>query len=336
MTALEKYQRIEAAGLWRASAQDQRRDVIVSIGDASLTITDMRDKPLAHWSLPAVQRMNPGELPALYAPDGDPDETLELPAEETEMVEAIEKLRRAIRRRGPRPGRLRIVSLAASAVALTALAVFWLPEALRSHAIAVVPDSKRAEIGEDLLRQTQRLTGPPCADPLALPSLTALAERMEVSRLVIVRAGVQTARALPGGTMLLNRAIVEDYEDPDVAAGYIIAEKVSAAQYDPLRRLLDSSSLLTSFRLLTTGGVPTDTLRDFAEESIADPTAAPPIDLMLAGFETYKVRTSPYAYAVDPSGENTLELIEADPFVTSPDPVLSDGEWVALQGICGG
>ncbi|WP_282158184.1 hypothetical protein [Shimia thalassica] len=336
MTALEKYERIEATGLWRVSSEEQRRDVIVSIGDASLTITDTQDKPLAHWSLPAVRRLNPGEFPAIYAPDGDLDETLELSSEETEMVEAIEKLRRAINRRRPRPGRLRFVSIGLSSLALVGLAVFWLPEALRSHAISVVPESKRQEIGGQLLQQTQRLTGPPCADVIASPSLTALGTRLDVPNLVIVRAGVHTARALPGGTVLLNRAIVEDYEDPEVAAGYIIAEKVHAKTNDPLRQLLDSSSILTSFRLLTTGGIPTDTLKDFAEEIVVDPSASPAIEDILAGFEKYQVRTSPYAYAVDPSGESTLELIEADPFVTSPNPVLSDGQWVALQSICGG
>ena len=35
MTALRKYARLEASGLWRSGADAQRRDVIVSIGDAS-------------------------------------------------------------------------------------------------------------------------------------------------------------------------------------------------------------------------------------------------------------------------------------------------------------
>ena len=92
MTALEKYDRIEASALWRAGEDAQRREVIVAIGDASLTISDMQDRPLAHWSLPAVERANPGERPAIYHPDGDPGEVLEIPGEEAQMIEAIEKL----------------------------------------------------------------------------------------------------------------------------------------------------------------------------------------------------------------------------------------------------
>jgi len=105
MTALSKYQRLEASALWRDSISGQRRDVIVSLGDASLVITDKNERPLTHWSLAAVQRANPGAMPAVFHPDGDPDETLELGESETEMVEAIEKLRQVIERRRPKPGR---------------------------------------------------------------------------------------------------------------------------------------------------------------------------------------------------------------------------------------
>lgn len=48
MTALTQYQRLEATGIWRKSAEAQRLDVIISIGESSLVITDINEKPLAH------------------------------------------------------------------------------------------------------------------------------------------------------------------------------------------------------------------------------------------------------------------------------------------------
>ena len=72
-TALSKYQRLEAAGLWRADARPRKRlDVIVSVGEATLTITDMRERVQTHWSIAAIARANPGQRPAIYHPDGDP------------------------------------------------------------------------------------------------------------------------------------------------------------------------------------------------------------------------------------------------------------------------
>lgn len=336
MTALEKYERIEAVGLWRPTPDEQRRDVIVSIGDASLTITDTRERPLTHWSLPAIERLNPGKTPAIFCPDGDPGETLELAESESEMIAAIEKLLTAIQRGRPRPGRLRLVTLSLSLLSVAALSVFWLPGAVLNHTVSVVPDVKRQEIGAALLQQMERLTGKPCSDMLATPALNRMTQRLSTGNTIVVRGGVRDTIGLPGGTILVNRAIFEDFEEPDVAAGFLIAQKVETSLNDPLRVLLENVGFLESVRLLTTGSLSEDAMRSYAEDLVTRRHATVDLDALLAAFEAHDVKTSPYAYALDPSGEETLELIEADPFVTSPRPVLSDGDWVALQGICGG
>jgi hypothetical protein len=108
MTALKEYDRLEAAGLWRAAPDAQRRDVIVSLGDATLTISDLRGTALAHWSLAAIRRDGTGS-PALFHPDGDRGETLELASDESVMIEGIDRLMRSIERRRPRPGYLRLL-----------------------------------------------------------------------------------------------------------------------------------------------------------------------------------------------------------------------------------
>ena len=105
MTALDKYQRIEALGLWRNDYDSQRKDVLISIGQTTLLISDMQERPLAHWSLAAIERSNPGNYPAIYHPDGGQEESLELNFSEKEMIDAIEKLRTVIARRRPHPGR---------------------------------------------------------------------------------------------------------------------------------------------------------------------------------------------------------------------------------------
>jgi len=58
-------------------------------------------------------------------------------------------------------------------------------------------------------------------------------------------------------------------------------------------------------------------------------------DALLAQFEAAGVPSAPYAYALDPSGETVLSLIEADPFSgRTPTPILADGDWIGLQNIC--
>jgi hypothetical protein len=61
-----------------------------------------------------------------------------------------------------------------------------------------------------------------------------------------------------------------------------------------------------------------------------------PAENMLAVFEQAGVPSSPYAYALDITGESVLPLIEGDPVRTPRSaPILSDADWVRLQGICG-
>ncbi|APZ51763.1 hypothetical protein [Salipiger abyssi] len=341
MTALKQYERLEASGLWRPEPGAQRREVIVSLGDASLTISEFSGRALAHWSLPAVRRANKGQRPAIYHPDGDPGETLELAEDETTMIEAIERLLRAIDRRRPRPGKLRLYLIGGVATVLLAGALFWLPGALLKHTERVVPTVKREEIGTALLARITRVAGQPCMTEEARQPLRHLALRMlgetRQDDLVVLPGGVRETAHLPGGLILMNRALIEDHEDPDIAAGYILAEALRARRADPLADLLEHAGLWSSLRLLTTGSLPDGALDSYAETLLTRDAAPLPTDALLRAFGTAQLRSSPYAFARDMTGESTLALIEADPYAGEGSRlVLSDADWVRLQSICGG
>lgn len=337
MTALSKYDRLEATGLWRPAPDGQRREVIVSIGNATLVVTDMNDQAIAHWSLAAVARLNPGEIPAIFHPDGDEDETLELPANETEMVEAIETLRIGIAKQRPRPGRLRWLGVSASLAAVLALMVFWLPGAMRDNTLRVVPQVKREALGVALIDRMQRVTGPLCNDPTGLRALRKLGARLETPKLAVVPALGRPALHLPGGVILLDRSVFEDWEEPDVAAGFILSELALQVERDSLADLLDTTGPWENFRLLTTGEISDSALDAYAEILMTAPRREPDTANLLALFEAADVRATPYARARDITGESVLALIEGDPMQSrETEPVISDSTWLRLQGLCGG
>lgn len=337
MTALKQFQRLEATGLWRPDPDAQRREVIVSLGDATLTMSSTSGDILAHWSLGAVTRANGTQVPAIYHPDSDPGETLELPADETEMITGLDRVLRAIDRRRPRPGKLRFYLTGAFVVGLAAGAIFWLPDALERYATTVVPPVKRAEIGAKLLTHITRLTGQPCNTPDAREPLKRFSQRVQPSgSVVIVPGGGFTSTHLPGAIVLLHRRVVEDHEDPDVAAGFALVEAARARASDPLAELLDWAGLAASLQLLTTGSLPDFALADYAEYIMTRPARLPDAAQLLPAFAQAELRSTPYAYALDITGESTLALIEADPMrATGSRTVLSDADWVRLQGICG-
>ncbi len=336
MTALKQYQRIEATGLWRSSPDEQRREVVVSIGEATLTISDFNDRALTHWSLAALVRQNPGAFPAVFNPDGDPDETLELAQSEETMIAAIDRLQRAIDRSRPHPGRLRLLSVAGVTLAVLAVLMLWLPNALQSHVVSVVPEVKRQEIGTTILRRIERVSGNACTSADAKGSLERLARRTGVRQIVILPAGLSSSLSLPGGTVVLNRSMVEDHEDPAVAAGYVIAARAQAQAQDPLDDLLDRTGASAAFRLLTTGQLTDSIIDAYTEQVLSDPGPGVSEEQLLSSFAQAALPSTPYAYALDITGESTLGLIEADPMAgRTLEQVLPDRDWVRLQNICG-
>jgi hypothetical protein len=338
VTALTKYRKLEARGLWRELPEAQKREVSVNLGEASLVLTDPRsDVALAHWSLPAVYRANPGALPALYAPGTDATEVLEL--DDPDMIAALETVAAAVASGRARPGRLRGAILAGLLAGVVGVAVLALPGALVRHTAAVLPPATRAQIGTLALADLARLTGAPCADPGGQPVLARLAERVfgpqGTPTLSVVREGMEGALALPGNRIVLSLHLIAVPEGPEVAAGHVLAEQLRAETADPVIPLLRHAGTWATLRLLTTGTITPQAVQGQAETLLRG--ARPPLhdEALLERFRKADLASSPYAYALDPTGETVLGLIEADPWPKGPPrPVLDETDWLRLQDIC--
>ncbi|MEM6610270.1 MAG: hypothetical protein AAF689_17035 [Pseudomonadota bacterium] len=337
MTALAQYQRLESTALWRDSKETQRREVLVALGDATLVITALPDTPLSHWSLPAIERLNPGQNPALYAPGSGSPETLEIA--EPQMIAAIETVRGAIEHARPHPGRLRFGLVAIAIAGVLALAVFWLPGALMRQTASLLPEAKRIELGQELLTQMTALTGRACVEENGAQALGRLSARLfgtQPPRIVVLPRVIAGTLHVPGDTLVIDRGLVEDYEAPEVVAGFLMAENLHRQAQDPVIRMLEQGGLVATIRLLTTGDLPQTVLHDHAMQLLTNRATMAETTALLASFDAAQISSEPYAYALDISGETTLPLIEADPMRgAEPVTALSDQSWIALQGICG-
>lgn len=343
MTALLKYQRLECRGLWRAGTEAQRREVVVVLGDASLMLSDPRSGvALSHWSLPAVARRNPGESPALYAPDTGGDETVEI--DDADMIEALETVRKAVQsgRRGPT--RLRGLALAGLVLAGLLVTLFWLPDALIRHAATVMPPAQRLDLGRAVVADLQAAgIAVPCRGALGQRALGRLNDRLAPA-LTGARPTVMAgppgmgAHALPGGIVVLGEGLLNDPASAESVAGFLLAAGLGASLEDPLLPMLRHAGALATARMLTGGALPSGALDGYGATLVARESTLPPADALLALFAQVEVSSVPLAYAIDPSGEATLPLIEGDPVrgTAAPRPVLSDTDWIALQGICEG
>lgn len=340
MTALRKYQRLECGGLWRETPQDQRREVLVRFGDATLVLSDPKSgAAVSHWSLPAIERVNKGQEPAIFAPGTDAHESLEL--DDPDMIAALGTVRQAVQAATAKPGRLRGVLLAGSAAAVVLAAVLWLPGALVSHTASVVPPAQRADIGQRALDDLIRVTGEPCKDQLGLQALAALSERVfgpvDTPILYVMPEGVEQPLHLPGDVIILPRKLIEQANGPEAAAGVALVERLRMKAEDPIVPLLQYAGLRATFELLTTASLPDTALNGYGEAMLRATPVALPDAALLAAFEAAQIPATPYALAIDPDGKATADLATNDPYKgLAPSPLIPDDSWVALQGICGG
>ncbi|MDO5632952.1 MAG: hypothetical protein Q4G22_14115 [Paracoccus sp. (in: a-proteobacteria)] len=338
MTALTEFERLEAAGNWRVTPEARAREVVVSVGDATLILKDPKSEtPLSHWSLPAVTRLNPGRLPAVYGPGGQGrDERLEI--DDALMIGAIERVHKAIETRRGHPGRVRGGLTALAAVAMLLAAVLWLPDALVRHATRIAPPAQTAEIGRHVLNEIERSTGAACHRDGGDAVLAHLGPRLlgQGARVVVVPATVSGARRLPGDLFVVGINLLADGSSVDALAGHLLAAALEADDDDVLLAALRRAGPRAALTLLTSGQLPKGALPGYGEEILSHPAPRPDDETMLAAFTTAGISSQPYARSVDPSGETVLGLIEADPIRpgTITVPLLTEPQWQALQQIC--
>ena len=338
MTALDRYVRLESDGLWRESPDAQRRDVVISFGDATLVIADQAGRPLAHWSLTALNRINPGERPAIYAPDDSETELVEI--SDTTMIDAIEEVRRALAKSRPRPGKLRLwLTLGLMAVILL-VAVLWLPGALTRQTLAIVPQSKRAEIGMVMLDHMRPTTGAACETPRAEAAAARFAARLFGNasnvRIAIVPDLEAGALALPGGLVILDQGVLQQVDDPAAAAGFVLAARPAVSGRDPLAQILSAGGLVTTLRLLTTGEVDDVLLQAQALRQAQMPAQTPDPARLSAAMEQAEVPLAPYKMAMD-GRTGTMPDMGPDRLEgRTIRPILNDSDWVSLRNVCNG
>ncbi len=325
MTALERYRRLECPGLWHGAEGAQRRDVVVTFGEASLVIRDLRsDAALAHWSLPAVERLNPRRVPAIFGPDRGATETLEI--DDPSMIEAIETVARVVRR-NRRPGRVQLAFLGAGLLAVIGVVGIVAPRAVIVRAAAVVPPAARAALGARILADMAPTWGAPCRAPAGLSALDALRDRLgrDPDLSIAILPNLRGTLHLPGRIVAVGRSVIEAEDDPDVFAGHVIAEATRADRDDPLLPLLRNAGLAATARFLTTGTLPEDSIAGYG----ADLAAAPPASVRPAElaprFAAAGIASEPYSRA---AGGDPV------PEPSAPTSAMTDSAWVALQGIC--
>ena len=141
-------------------------------------------------------------------------------------------------------------------------------------------------------------------------------------------------------TALLARQAHQQSQDAQSRSGALQSEvrdiQAQRAQIeDPLLPVLHHAGLFATLGLLTSGRLDPAAVEGYAETLVtADPLPLDP-QLLAQRFASAGIATRPYATALDPTGATVQGLLAADPFADKPPPlILTDSDWITLQGIC--
>lgn len=330
MSASADFDRLECQGLWRRDHDSQRLDVVVVMGESSLILRDTADRPLTHWALDAVDRIGESSAGAIYSPDPDCAETLEI--SDPLMIETIDQRGREAARAQPHPGQLRLAIAGAIFLAIGALGWFWLPGVLVDQAQSAMPPAARRDLDRGLIAQIEELTGPTCHSARGDRALTHLQQRLKLPAQVHVVPGELAAPlALPGGDLVLDQARLENAGDPALAAGWLAEAQAKHPQQ--LSEMLSALGPWPTLHLLTRGALREKDLERSARRWVTQGQASPAPEQIAALISDAAFPAEPWA-AQSEHGAVTLALLKQSP-ATVPSEVLSDADWLALQSICG-
>ena len=336
MTALERYQRLEATGLWREGADATPREVIVSFGDATLTLSDLEERPLGHWALAGMRVLEETPEASVYATTPDAYETLAI--RDDDMIAAIAAVSRAPGpHRRPAPARRsRRMWIALALMALVAAVATVGPVLLRGQAVRMTSPEGAAEYGDRMLLDIMDRRGALCAAPEGIRALEDLAARVlpgsDMTTIRVLGLGTAPFALLPGGAILLDRRVVETAPGPEVIAGWIALAGPTPGPDAGVEALMRVAGPLGQLRHVFSGDVGAPVL---ARAAAAVLDTEPPADrapLAMARVETAGMGSAPFAESLRAAGVAAPAGSTGDPLAA---PAVAAAEWAAIRAVCG-
>ncbi len=349
MTALDQYQRLEAVASWRPAPDAYEREVVVSFGNATLTLMDMDDAPRAHWSLAALEEVPGAEGRLVLSPDPDGAETLSL--DDPDMIAAIRAVRSdmSVARTARRAWRLMLPLAAVLIVAVGALVALRGPLAQevgaridRTTWDRVSLNLATAQISTPGASLCRFATSAALRRSPGHPQLLRIAQRVggaERMRPMLARFDGPLVLSLPGDLMLVNATALAAATQPEEIAGLIALAQGRLDAGADRAVIVRELGLIGTARLAMSGQVPREERprllaalsRDWVESGAGDPAA-------LRLLATAQLPTLPVSLMMSDAGapEERVEAIQQADVIggAAYTPALYDADWLRLSAAC--
>jgi beta-barrel assembly-enhancing protease len=236
----------------------KRYDALVHFGPNTLNIR-YRDFPPQAWSYERLQTANtlgPRETEVIISSSEHPGATLFVPS-----AAFVSELRTRARHlttarttlRMARPGLI----LGGLAAAITG-AIFFFDLAPSKAVAQLLPAKATQQLGERVLEDIAKDRAR-CVEPKGRAALEALVRRLQPDRpanaapVLVLDWTLVNALALPGGTVILTRGIINQSSSPEELAGVLGHEIGHGIELHPEAGLVRALGLYTLLQFVTTG-----------------------------------------------------------------------------------
>ncbi len=331
MTALDEFDRLEAVAVLKRSADDPGQEVVVTLGEATLTMNKLSNKgeqPISHWSLAAVDLLEDGEDFTAYMLDAEAQDRLIV--EDRTFRRALGRVISDRQVPPSAPKSRRGLILAASVLAACIAAYWFLPGLIRQTAVAMISPERAEILAADMLPMIEARAGPACETAPGRIALDALSERLNpagATKLSVHDLGDVNVISLPGDLVLLNANALNDATDSGAIAAWAALGIAGVVDSPAISQLFGNGGILDGFRFLSSGELP-DTAKSRAvnhmllNETVAGADLLSNAKQLLdnAGFQS-----DPLGSFIASGGQAAIPV--------DPDPMDADA-LSALRNIC--
>ena len=329
MTALDEYDRLEAVAVLKRSGEDEGTEVVVTFGEATLTmnaLTDGGDTPISHWSLAAIDLIEKTDSKAVYSLNAMTEEVLEV--EDDTFQRALAKVLQDRRSYGTAPKGRRKFWIAGGLLGVGALAYLFLPAFVANVAKGMISPERAELLATEMIPMIEDRTGPPCGNASGLVVLEELAERINPSGGTSLRVhdlGDANVISLPGGTVLINRAIIEAAPQ-DTLTAWVAIGVANVIESPAISELFENQGLMDGLGFLASGQLSRSKKEAAVNRLLTSTSTISPVVMENAA--------QLLANANLPG--SGLEAIRAGTPSNGQADILSAQKWAALRGICSG
>ena len=248
MTALKKYTRLEASGLWKESKTSEFIEILISIGKTSVVLSDYNDNPLTHWSLAAIKLVSRNPNQATFSTDLDNGEILLI--KDIHMIEALLLFINKDPKK-PRNNKVFIKTSVFFLVILLTTFILYFPSKIKELVASVISKQHERQIIAPFLQTHVLSSGGICTskkiDEISRKILNLVDKNNSLLSFSIIRNQKINVLHLPSGKILISRRFLENSTNSERLLQLLENELLRAMDRQPLDILINQQ---TSYQLI--------------------------------------------------------------------------------------